>query len=145
MVKEAVLEDNEPENNQSEQKAMDLLVELIRLAMKEPRQEQKAEEQARQHRQRTVSCWKCGKKDPVQHECRQQPHHARLPLQMFPSLVGQSLTGSEQAPKSALKTGSMYNACDSLVVTGSINVRSCNITIDTSSNISILRPDILMS
>ena len=57
--------------------------------------------------------------------------------------MGQSLTGSELAPKVVFKTGSIYNACDSLIVTGSINGRSCDVTIDTGSNISILRPDIL--
>ena len=73
VVREAVLEDTDPENNQSEQKAMDQLVELVRRAMKEPQQAQKAEGQARQRRQRTVWCWKCGKKGHMQRECRQQP------------------------------------------------------------------------
>ena len=48
VAREAVLEDNEPENNQSEQKTMDQLVELVRRAMKEPQQESKAERQSRQ-------------------------------------------------------------------------------------------------
>ena len=85
VVREAVLEDYEPENNQSEQKAMDQLAELVRRAMKEPRQEPKAEGQPRQRRQRTVWCWKCGKKGHMQRECRQQPH----PRQATPPDVSQ--------------------------------------------------------
>ena len=58
--------------------------------------------------------------------------------------MGQSLAGSVTAPKVVFKTGSIYNVCDSRIVAGSINGRDCDITVDTGSNISILRPDILV-
>ena len=73
MAREAVLEDSELEENHLEQKAMDQLVELVRRAMRDPQQEQKAEERVRQRRQRTVWCWRCGKKGHMQRDCRQQP------------------------------------------------------------------------
>lgn len=41
------------------------------------------------------------------------------------------------------KTGSLIHAGDGLVVRGSINRKRCGITIDTGSNISIVRPDVL--
>ena len=41
------------------------------------------------------------------------------------------------------KTGSIHNDCDSLILAGSINGKACDITIDTGSNISIVRADIL--
>ena len=46
VAREAVLEDNEPEESQSEQKAMDQLVELARRAMRDPQQEQNADRSA---------------------------------------------------------------------------------------------------
>ena len=56
---------------------------------------------------------------------------------------GASLTGCDEAPKVVFKTGSIYSTCDSLIVTGSLNGRGCDITIDTGSNISIVRADVL--
>ncbi len=47
------------------------------------------------------------------------------------------------APKFVYKTGSLSHAGDGLVVQGSINRQRCRITIDTGSNISIVRPDVL--
>ena len=90
MAREAVLEDSELEENHLEQKAMDQLVELVRRAMRDPQQEQKAEERVRQRRQRTVWCWRCGKKGHMQRDCRQQPQ----PGQAVPP--GGSQSGNEQ-------------------------------------------------
>ena len=56
---------------------------------------------------------------------------------------GGSLTGCDEAPKVVFKTGSIYSTCESLIVTGSLNGRGCDITINTGSNISIVRPDVL--
>ena len=54
-------------------------------------------------------------------------------------------SNSTQAPPvpSVYKTGSSFNSCDGLVVDGAIGGTQCRITIDTGSNISIVRPDIL--
>jgi len=41
------------------------------------------------------------------------------------------------------KTGTINGAGDSLTVLGTINGNSCEITVDTGSNISIVRPDLL--
>ena len=58
-------------------------------------------------------------------------------------LTGKSLTGCNEVPTVVFKTGSIYSTCDSLIVTGSLNGRGCDITIDTGSNISIMRADVL--
>ena len=57
--------------------------------------------------------------------------------------MGQSSATSTEAPKVVFKTGSIHNACDSLILAGSINGKACDITIDTGSNISIVRTDLL--
>ena len=46
-----------------------------------------------------------------------------------------------KAPKDVFKTGSIYSGGDSLTVSSTINGRACEITVDTGSNISIVRPD----
>ena len=64
-------------------------------------------------------------------------------------LAGQSSASNSIAPINSnknfviLKTGSVNGAGDSLTVSGTINGTSCEITVDTGSNISIVRPDIL--
>ena len=64
-------------------------------------------------------------------------------------LAGQSSASNSIAPINSnenfviLKTGSINGAGDSLTVSGTINGTSCEITVDTGSNISIVRPDIL--
>lgn len=59
-VRKAVLESTEPKSNQSKQKAIDQLIELVRQAMKDPLP-QKAKGQGRRSRRRTVWCWRCAK------------------------------------------------------------------------------------
>ena len=64
-------------------------------------------------------------------------------------LTGQSLASNSIAHINInenfviLKTGSINGAGDSLTVSGTINGTSYEITINTGSNISIVRPDIL--
>ena len=41
------------------------------------------------------------------------------------------------------KTGSVHCSPDGLIMPGKVDGRPCNITVDTGSNISIIRPDIL--
>ena len=57
--------------------------------------------------------------------------------------MGQSSATSTDAPKVVLKIGSLHNACDSLILAGSINGKAYDIKIDTGSNISIVRTDVL--
>ena len=58
--------------------------------------------------------------------------------------MGQNSAGTFRAPKNVLKTGSIYSGGDSLTVSGTINGRACEITVDTGSNISIVRPHVLI-
>ena len=58
--------------------------------------------------------------------------------------MGQNSAGTLEAPKDVFKTGSIYSGGDSLTVSGTINGRACEITVDTGSNISIVRPDVLI-
>ena len=53
-----------------------------------------------------------------------------------------SATYSTQAPTDIFKTGTLYGP-DKLAVPGKVEGRNCQITIDTGSNISIVRPDVL--
>ena len=57
--------------------------------------------------------------------------------------MGQSSANNFVAPKNIFKTGSIYAVADNLTVSGTINGRTCEITVDTGSNISIVRPDVL--
>lgn len=47
------------------------------------------------------------------------------------------------APTKTLKTGMMRGIADSLIVSGSIESSNCDMVIDTGSNITIVRPDVL--
>ena len=47
------------------------------------------------------------------------------------------------APTTILKRGMMRGFTNSLVISGNIEGASCDMVIDTGSNITILRPDIL--
>ena len=83
----------------------------------------------------------------VQREC---PTRGKPATQCFPfgkwavaEIEGQNSATSNEAPKVVFKTGSIHNDCDSLNVAGSINGKACDITIDTGSNISIVKADIL--
>ena len=55
--------------------------------------------------------------------------------------MGQRLASNFKAPD-VFKTGSLSGG-EGLVVCGSINGKECQITVDTGSNISIVRPDLL--
>ena len=57
--------------------------------------------------------------------------------------MGQSSAEISQAPIEIFKTGSIYAGGNSLTVSGTVNGTACEITVDTGSNISIVRPDIL--
>ena len=57
--------------------------------------------------------------------------------------MGQSSAEISQAPIEIFVTGSIFAGGNSLTVLGSVNGAACEITVDTGSNISIVRPDIL--
>ena len=60
--------------------------------------------------------------------------------------MGQRPAGkNSNAPEVLFKTGSIYSSQDGLVMTGTVAGKQCNITVDTGSNVSIVRPDILRS
>ena len=57
-------------------------------------------------------------------------------------LAGESSTHNSPAPKCVFQTGSI-NSCDGLIAAGTLNGRPCDLTIDTGSNISIIKTDFL--
>ena len=57
--------------------------------------------------------------------------------------VGQNSARLSKPPCDIYKTGSLNAGGNSLTVSGTINGRTCIITVDTGSNISIVRPDVL--
>ena len=69
-VREAALEEEGSEDEQPDHhKIIHHLTELVRCAMREPRQMKTQEEQHASRRQRAVTCWHCGKKGHVRREC----------------------------------------------------------------------------
>ena len=57
--------------------------------------------------------------------------------------MGQSLPEISQAPIENLRAGTIFAGGNSLTVSDSVNGAACEITVDTASNISIVRLDIL--
>ena len=151
VAREAVLEDKESDSDQPGQTAMHHLMELVRRTQKDPKQEHRGTgRQNTQLRKDTsvLEMWqewshatRLSSSDPSRPVCssRDVPVGKRAIVK----LTGQSLTGCNEAPKVVFKTGSIYSTCDSLIVTGSLNGRGCDITNDTGSNISIVRADVL--
>ena len=64
---------------------------------------------------------------------------------MLAELAGRSSAGTHLAPNTAdvFKTGSIFCNNDILIVSGTIDGQHCELTVDTGSNISIVRPDVL--
>ena len=54
-------------------------------------------------------------------------------------------TDSHNVPSEIYKTGSLNAGGNRLTVSGTINGRTCDITVDTGSNISIARSDVLIA
>jgi hypothetical protein len=95
-------------------------------------------------RNRNVTCWKCRQKGHKRRDCKQKITRPQgVGKQPVVRLTGQSLTGTLLAPKSAYKTDSVLSSCDSLIVTGPLNGRACDFTIDTGSNISNVKSNFL--
>ena len=145
-VREAALEEEGSEDEQPDHKIIHHLTELVRRAMREPRQVKMQGEQHTSCHQRAVTCWHCGKKGHVRRECptRENPvtQSASLPGNgAVAEVMGQSSTTNTEAPKVMFKTGSIHNAV--WILAGSINSKACDITIDTGSYISIVSTDLL--
>ena len=80
-----------------------------------------------------VVCWKCRERGRYQKDCKQEAA----------GFVGRKPATNFKAPNEMYKTGCISGSCKSLMASGSIEGSDCQITIDTGSNISIMRPDIL--
>ena len=105
-----------------------------------------------------VTCWNCKQKGHYRRDCTKPP--AEMTSNQATLREGDSITDSgsgkravaefpnsatetSDAPISVFKAGTLDKTGDGLVVEGCINERRCRITIDTGSNISIVRPDVL--
>ena len=84
-VREAALEEEGSDNEQPDHKIIHHLTELVRRAMREPRQVKG--EQHTSRRQRAVTCWHCGRKGHVRREC---------PTREKPATQSASLPGNGQ-------------------------------------------------
>ncbi len=98
---------------------------------------------------RKVTCWRCGKEGHLQRECKDLPRAPQQkprwtgPGKRAATEFGVQNPAVDTAPKEVFKTGSALGPCDGLVATGTLDGSGCQITIDTGSNISIIRPDVL--
>lgn len=99
-------------------------------------------------KKRSTRCWKCGQPGHLQRDCKRGDEEPASRVSPAPTSapLSQGSTSAKSATTnvtSVYKTGSSFNSCDGLVVEGSIGGTQCRITIDTGSNISIIRPDVL--
>ena len=105
---------------------------------------------------RSTVCWKCHQSGHIRRDCKQgdgepanpAPISSNPAVTPWPSLSSPGSNGPQAPPvpinvTSVYKTGSSFNSCDGLLVDGAIGGTQCRITIDTGSNISIVRSDIL--
>ena len=78
------------------------------------------------------TCWQCGEVGHFRRQCpKKRNNRATTP-------------SSSQVSADVYKTGSIYSSGgNSLTVSGSVDGKDCVITVDTGSNISIIRPDLL--
>ena len=100
-------------------------------------------------------CWKCKQTGYGRAECpqllekrstQQSDNRASQPgKREVAKLAGQSSVDTIVAPTQIFdfKTGSIYGNSGSLIITGTINGKPCDMTIDTGSDISIVREDVL--
>ena len=103
-VREAALEEEGSEDEQPDHKIIHHLTELVRRAMREPRQLKMQGEQHTSRSQRAVTCWHCGKKGHVRREC---PTIEKLATQecfsagkrALAEVMGKSSATSTEAPK----------------------------------------------
>ena len=71
MVREATLEEPEPDDKEPEPDAISQLVELVKRALRDPDSSQKSGRKD-QSRRRTMVCWTCGQRGHIQRECPQR-------------------------------------------------------------------------
>ena len=94
-----------------------------------------------------IVCWKCKKRGHYQRDCKKRwsggvgtvEDATPKPFQES----GRKSAAVLKAPTEVYKTGSLSSTCNGLVAEGNIEGSDCHITIDTGSNISIVRPDVL--
>ena len=77
-----------------------------------------------------------------------RPHYHPVGKREVAELVGQSSASNFMVPIDnnyidIFKTGTINGGSDSLTVSGTVNGTSCEIIVDTGSNIYIVRPDLL--
>ena len=82
------------------------------------------------------TCWQCGEVGHFRGQCPKKRN--------IRATTPSSSQVSADADADVYKTGSIYSSGgNSLTVCGSVDGKDCVITIDTGSNISIIRPDLL--
>lgn len=110
---------------------------------------------SRAERRARATCWTCKQKGHYRCECDRQQSGTRnaesTPPPQTPTSQKWAVAGLEwlnpatkltNAPVTLFKTSTLKHTGDGLLVQGCVDGKKC-ITIDTGSNISIVRPDIL--
>ena len=87
----------------------------------------------RQNNLERVICWRCRKRGHYKRDCTWE---RRRPKRLATNFKAPIVT-------EVYKTGTIFGPCNSVWAHGTIQGKDCRITIDTGSNISIVRPDVL--
>ena len=92
-----------------------------------------------------VTCWKCKQKGHIRRDCplAKKSQHAEPGKWSVAGLEGQRNKQAPTQQSSSFKAGLVRRTADGLTLTGTIAGKSCKLTVDTGSTISIIRPDVL--
>ena len=155
-VRGAILSTGEPGLQNVEQKPqwVDDLMQCIQRCVPKSRPEP-----GDVHPRRRIVCWECGQPGHLQRNCPVRTQDAKMQGNKGqPGFVRQSQAVEPRAStdtelnlpasdvpshQSVFKTGIDLSSSNGLIAAGRIGDHECQITIDTGSNVSIIRPDIL--
>ena len=85
-----------------------------------------------------LTCWSCGEAGHIRRNCKKGPNNNTA----TPGAESEKLPRQSSTPTENLETSAVHGAENPFVV-GSVEDHPCHLTIDTGSNISIIRPDVL--
>ena len=92
--------------------------------------------------QKQFTFWSCGEAGHIKRNCKERAKRSTLPRCSHPNAGSEKLPRQSLAPTGTLKTSVVHGA-ENPFVAGSVKEHTCHLTIDTGSNISIIRPDVL--
>ena len=92
--------------------------------------------------QKQFTCWSCGEAGHIKRNCKKRAKRSTPPRCSHPNAGSEKLPRQSLAPTGNLKTSVVHGA-ENPFVAGKVEEHTCHLTIDTGSNISIIRPDVL--